>query len=177
MLPTSNRKITFQAYYIRIGQEDRTNTKDSEMIAKAYFEAYGYIVLRSKEEADKVLATGILQNTWKNITKIFIAGIPDLFVYKIEKDNIDWFFVEVKKIADDSGTTFTCGQFKWHLRFSDYLPTALCIIEYLSIEQLKKETLSEYERMNPQERQEFLALQTKMGTDVSYLTQVKLISV
>ena len=174
MLSTSNRKITFQAYYLKVGQENGTTTKDSEMIAKAYFEAYGYVVLRSKEESDKVLATGILQNTWKDITKIFIAGIPDLFVYKIEKDNIDWFFVEVKKITDDSDTTFTRHQLKWYLQFSDYFPIALCIIEYLSIKQCKEETLSRYAKMNLQERQEFLALQTKINADVSYLTQANL---
>jgi len=166
MLSTSNRKIAFQAYYIRIGQENGTTTKDSEMIAKAYFEAYGYIVLRSKEEANKVIATGILQNTWKDITKIFITGIPDFFVYKIEKDNIDWFFVEVKKITDDSDTSFTRGQLKWHLRFSEYFPIALCIIEYLPLEQLKEETRSEYEKMNFQEQQDFIAKQAKFNADV-----------
>jgi hypothetical protein len=171
MLSTSDTKFGFQIYYLQVGQKTKMSSDDSEIKAKKYFEAYGYTVLRSKEEANKIIFTGIIQSEWKNFTKIFTAGIPDFFVYKLENNKVDWFFVEVKKLIKHSSFSFTPNQIKWYMRFLDYMPTALLIVEYLSYEELKERIFNQYKRMNLEERQKFVAKQEKINTDITPLIQ------
>ena len=171
MLSTSNIKFGFQVYHLRVGQKENIPSHDSETLAKAYFEAYNYTVLRGKEEADKIIITGIIQSKWKNFTKIFIAGIPDFFVYKLENDKVDWFFVEVKKLTKNPDVSFTPNQIKWYMRFLDYIPTALLVVEYLPYKELKEDIFNEYKKMDLQERQEFAAKQAKINLDITPLIQ------
>ena len=171
MLPTSDIKLGFPIYHLKVGQKGVMPTNNSEILAKKYFEAYGYTVLRGKEEANKIIITGIIQSEWKNFTKIFIAGIPDFFVYKLENNKVDWFFVEVKKLIKNSDFSFTSNQIKWYMRFLDYIPTVLFIIEYLPHEELKECILNQYKEMDLQERQEFVASQAKINTDITPLIQ------
>ena len=171
MLPTSNIKFGFQVYHLQVGQKEKMPSNDSEIMAKKYFEAYGYTVLRGREEAHKIIATGIIQSEWKNFTKIFTVGIPDFFVYKLENDKVDWFFVEVKKLIKNSDFSFTPSQIKWYIRFLDYIPTALFVVEYLPYEELKECILNQYKKMDFQERQKFVARQAKINTDATSLIQ------
>ena len=166
MLSTSERKLMFQVFYIAVGIHKGTSENDSELIASRYFHSYGYEVLKCPNARPAILETGLLQQ-YKHSKDLFVAGVPDFFVYKIDSDQnkTDWFFVEVKKMNKTNGFGFTPNQIKWYLGVGENMPTALLIVEYLPINELKRSEIHDFKRLSPADRERYLALQEKLSTN------------